>query len=83
MLKVLKSLCAVLVAVQPAIERAMSAEEIRQYAVEAGINVVQVVPSIADAMQFVLASNQAVLVVGSFYVVDEALAELQARQIPF
>lgn len=83
MLKVLKSLCAVLVAVQPATERAMSVEEIRQYAVEAGISVVKVVPVIADAMQFVLASNQAVLVVGSFYVVDEALAELQAEQISF
>ncbi len=81
MLAGLEELCRELIAVQPITDRAMSAQDIANLAQVVKIPYVKCIPSIAEAIDVALRDTVPLLIVGSFYVADEAIIALQQRGI--
>lgn len=77
MLERLKPLVSTLHLCSPKYDRAQTAEGLEQVAQQAGYNTVSVHASVADAVQRALLRGPT-LVCGSFYVADEALAEVKS-----
>ncbi len=80
MLEELLPLTRVLFATSPAVERALPAEELGNRARSAGFSGVHVCPVVAHAVDAALQTGSPVLVVGSFYLADEALSHWEKSQ---
>lgn len=81
MLAVIKEFSARLIATAPNYMRAMPADQLAELARSNGILDVISTNSVADAVRIALDSNLPTLIVGSFYLADEALAYLEASGI--
>jgi dihydrofolate synthase/folylpolyglutamate synthase len=75
MLSILQPITAFLYAAAPLYDRALSADELAEKANSIGINATSTT-SVANALNSAIAEHKPTLIVGSFYLADEALSEL-------
>lgn len=76
MLDILKPITAHLFATSPVYDRALPAEELSEKAQDMGITTISTFSSVANAVSDAIASNKPTVIAGSFYLADEAIAEL-------
>ncbi len=76
MLDIIKPITAHLYATSPVYDRALPAQELSEKAKKIGINNTDTFTSVADAVSKAVASNKPTIITGSFYLADEAIAEL-------
>ncbi|MGA2297386.1 MAG: folylpolyglutamate synthase/dihydrofolate synthase family protein [FCB group bacterium] len=77
MLKILEPICNKLIATRPNIERAEKVENIIEFAKNAGINKTESSSSVSNAVQTAFSNQTPILIIGSFYLIGEALLELK------
>ncbi|MBI3259964.1 MAG: hypothetical protein HYZ54_10885 [Ignavibacteriae bacterium] len=76
MLSILEPITCHLYATSPVYERALSAGELAEKAQTIGIQNITVIDSVAMAVQEAIVSDKPTVIVGSFYLADEAIVEL-------
>ena len=76
MLSILKPITALLYAVSPVYDRALPALEVALKAESVGIYTASVFNSVATAIKEAITTHNPTLIVGSFYLADEAIVEL-------
>lgn len=79
MLEALEPLTAVLFATAPHLDRALAPAQIAALAAAAGIERVCELPLVADAVEAAIRLQEPMLIVGSFYLADEALSYWNSR----
>lgn len=76
MLTILKPITAHLFATSPKYERALSAKDLSEKAQSIGITNIRVFNSVSTAVTAAIETNKPTIIVGSFYLADEAIGEL-------
>ena len=76
MLSILQPITSQLYAISPKYERALPAQELALKALSLGIKNTEITNSVAEAVRVTMETQNPTIIVGSFYLADEAIVEL-------